>query len=181
MKYFYLLCFTLLLYPLVGIGQNRATDSLQQLLLHSSEDTNKVILLDKLFTQLEYNNIIKSKESLDKAMELSQKISWKKGIATCLKNSGYLAKDTGNYIQALIQFKKALATFEEIKDKNGIASSYNAIGEGNRMQGNYSEALRNYRISLKIKEELGDKNAIAGSHSNIPRSIKKLFYRSKNI
>jgi len=162
----------------VCIAQNRAIDSLLNLISKDQPDTNKVNHLNKLSSEFikigEYNSGL---EFGNKALALTRSIpipgdkinrrGWDKGIASAYSNIGIIYFNQGSYSQALKNFQLSLKIRIEIGDKYGIAESYNYMGNIYKYLGNYAEALKNYQISLKIREGIKDKKGIATSFSDI--------------
>src|SRR3954469_6455578 len=119
----------LLLFPFLfglssGKGQNSQIDSLQNLLKRAKQDTNKVNLLYQLSEVCEEEDILKYAIP---ALELAEKIEYKKGIADASNNIGYVLNNNGDKNKALEFHYKSLKIREEIRDKEGIASSLNNI------------------------------------------------------
>ena len=147
--------------------RNRSIDSLLTVLKTAKEDTTKVNALNNLFLKYEYADDEKSKEYLNKAFELSQKIDFKNGLATTYSYLGYFEEDKGNYPEALKNYLTSLKIRKAIGDIIGEASCYNNIGIIYRYQSNYPEALKKHFAALKIYEKINFKSAIAASYNNI--------------
>lgn len=151
----------------VCFAQNVKSDSLENIVKITDQDTTKVNALNALFLQYEFTDYEKAKNYLNKALELSEKIGYKKGLSVTYTYFGYFAEDEGDYPNAMKNYFAALKISTAIGDKNGIASSYNNIGNVYVEKGNYPEALKNYFLSLKIREAINDKTNIAASYNNI--------------
>lgn len=143
------------------------TDSLLTSLKILKEDTERVKVLNQLFLDFQYSDQLRAQNYLDQATEIAEKINFKSGLFECNMNQGFLAKDSGNYSQALFHFQISLSIANEINDNNGKAYSYNNIGVVHKITGNYPEALNNYFAALKIRESLGNKMGVAGCYGNI--------------
>ena len=150
-----------------AFGQQSRIDSLLNVLKTTKQDTTKVNTYNNLFLEVEFTDETKAKEYLKKALELSHKIDFKKGLGITFLYLGYLAEDKGNYPDALKNYFTTLKISEAIGDKKGIATSYLNIGNANYRQGNYPEALKSHFASLKIREAIGDKKGVASSYNNI--------------
>jgi len=151
----------------LSLSQNSKIDSLQSILLTENQDTSKIKILNNLFLLYEFSDSEKAKESLDRALELSQKNNYKKGLATTYTYLGYLAEDESDYPNALKNYYESLKISTAAMDQADIASSYNNLGNVYVQKGNYPEALKNFLNSLKIREAMGDKTNIAASYNNI--------------
>jgi tetratricopeptide (TPR) repeat protein len=103
----------------------------------------------------------------DSAMALSEKLGYKKGIASAWYNTGLIFQSQGNYPEAMKSYFRSLALREKLGDKQGMANSYNTIGVIYWFQKNYPEALRNLEISLDLKKAIGDEAGTASCYNNI--------------
>jgi len=149
-------------------AQQAESDSLQHLLRTQADDTSKVNTLNEL-SYVYYQTAVYDSELYyaQQALNLAQKLNWKRGMAVSLKNIGSACDDMGNNSDALVYYGRALNIFSSIDDKSGVSACYNNMGLVYRTLGNFSEALKNHFASLKIKEAIGDKNGIALSYNNI--------------
>ena len=121
----------------VAYGQN--IDSLKQIKI--SEDTSSVQVLNNL-----YNHYIHSdpKLALDytlKALDISLKLNYKKGIAFCYNNIGVFYKNQGAPDKAMSYYLESLELNREINNIIGEAYTMNNIGSIYSLQGNYDNAL----------------------------------------
>lgn len=96
----------LLIFLLISVSisaQNKTIDDLLIELKQSSEDTNKVNVLNQLsyesYRQGDFEAEMKYGEE---ALKLAEKLKWKKGIADSYKNIGGAYEDFGDYNQASI-------------------------------------------------------------------------------
>ena len=142
-------------------------DSLQALLETSIQDTNRVIILNRLSRAYLGNNPDKALDYAQQSLALSEQIDYKKGIGSSYNSIGNVYYIRADFPEALKNYSASLKINEELGQKNNIASAYNNIGNIYKQQGNYPEALKQYSASLKISEELGDKKSIAGAYLNI--------------
>ncbi len=146
---------------------DKKIDSLHALLKTAKEDTNKVNILNSLSRELSSNNPQQALNYAQKALQLSNNLKYKGGMANSYSYIGCSYCDQSDYSKALKYFFKSLKIFEEIGNKKGIASSYNFIGTFYYYQNNYSKALKYYYKSLKIFKEIGNKQGINDSYNNI--------------
>jgi tetratricopeptide (TPR) repeat protein len=101
------------------------------------------------------------------ALNLAQKLDYKKGITTSLNHIGRIYNNQGNLPDALKSFFSSLKIYEEMGFKEGIASCYGNIGSIYGQQGNYAEALKSFFIILKIYKEINNKKGIAYTYINL--------------
>ncbi|MDQ1266058.1 MAG: Guanylate cyclase protein [Bacteroidota bacterium] len=142
-------------------------DSLLHELTKYKNDTNRVIILNRLSFAYYADKPEETKRYADEALELSRKIGFKSGEAYSLSNIGTSYWVLAQYDKALNYYKKALALEESLGNKYGIASNNANIGSIYLRKSNFPKALDYYFSSLKIYEQLNDKNGIASSLTNI--------------
>ncbi|NII27840.1 tetratricopeptide repeat protein [Pseudoflavitalea sp. X16] len=145
-------------------AQSNTTDSLLNLLHKAKEDTNKVNILYQLSEICEEADILKYAVP---ALELAEKINYKKGIANAATNVGYVYSIQSDYAKALSYAQKSLAIREEIGDKKGISVSLTNIGYVYYNQGAIPKALEYFIKSLQIKETTGDEKGAANGLNNV--------------
>lgn len=149
-------------------SQDRKLDSLLKVVALHQNDTiaakayNKIgdIYLDKglVDTGFKYTK---------KAYNISCKLKFNYGIATCSNDLGRIFNYMGSQDSALYYFSKAKDYYLILKDSVLIAGMLNNIGVVYKAHGNISKALDYYFESLKIKERLHDTIGIANSYTNI--------------
>ena len=142
-------------------------DSLLNELKTTKEDTIKVNLLNTLSWEYHYSDYDKANEYAQQALQLSNKVNYKKGVATSFYRIGIVHHLRGNYAKALEYYQKSLIIKEELRDKKGIAKCLMNIGSVHFRQDNYTKTLEYYQKSLIIKEELGDKQGVSTTLNNI--------------
>jgi serine phosphatase RsbU (regulator of sigma subunit) len=107
-------------------------------------------------------------DSLGKlALDLGDKIGFKKGVAIAYRNIGNIFFAQGNYPEALNNQLKSLKIAEEIGNKVSVCNAYTNIGNIYGAEGNDPEALKNFLQSQKIAEKIGDKEDLARDYGNI--------------
>jgi len=142
-------------------------DSLEQALQTATGDTDKVKILNLLCEEYNYKDLEKVLQYGLRALSISERLGYKRGIANSFNNLGEAHRNQGNYEKALNFYKQSLRINEELENKLGIASCLNSIGVVYMYQGNYEESIDYYMQSLTINEELGNKNGIAITLSNV--------------
>lgn len=150
------------------IAQQSEIDSLQTVVKNRNEDTLKVNILNLLSSELDDNGKFDmALQYADQALNLSQKLSYKKGEAVAFINFGNIYADKGNAEEALRRYNASLKIREQLGDNNNIAACYNNIGIVYLGLGNFPEALKNNFASLKLYKEIENQNGIAKSSNNI--------------
>ena len=136
---------------------HQLTDSLTNELAKKKDDSNKVKLLDKLsYAYSTFNPKEGVSKALD-ALQLSEKLSWRKGIALANGDLSINYTALSEYKLALDYANKALTIYQEAGDRNGIAATMANIALIYLAQSNYPKALEYSFKTLKIYEEDHDK------------------------
>ncbi|MBI3501304.1 MAG: tetratricopeptide repeat protein [Bacteroidetes bacterium] len=131
----------------------------------AKEDTAKANILNALSYEEVYPD--KSIEYAQRALELSEKSEYKKGISFAYSNLGNAFIELGALDKAEEYHSRALKIREQLQEKSLIAASVFNLARIQYMQGNHSKALElNFR-ALALREEVGDKKAIAATYNNI--------------
>jgi tetratricopeptide (TPR) repeat protein len=154
-------------------AQTPKIDSLKKALSSLPKPTNKlsdstyIKTIQLLTWEYSYINPDTAITLAQKALQLSEKINWKKGKAVCLRILGSCEVDKGNYSIALEYYNTGLKISEELSNKSLQATFLSNIGIVYRNQSDYPKALEYYFKALKIDEELGNKKDIARHLGNI--------------
>ncbi len=158
-----------LLYSFAVNAQNDSfnIDSLKKVLLTGNEDTAKVKLLNHLSLVCLRNFQDSSFRFANQALNLSEKLKWKPGIANACEILGRIYMQSSNKADALNYYFKAKKVNEELKNKNGIAQNLNEIGAVYLYMNELQSCINYYRQSLTIYEEVKDDDAIAMMCKNI--------------
>lgn len=142
-------------------------DSLFQLLRTSKQDTNKVLLLYELSREFFNSDIDRAEKYSNRALFLSERLDYNKGIAMSYNNLGIINYYKAIYNVALSYHDRSLELMTEIGDRKGMARSHNNKGTVYTQQGEYSLAIEEYLSSIRILEELGDQEGVGKSYNNI--------------
>jgi len=149
-------------------AQDSEIDSLENLItIHTQDDTVKVNLLNKITYKLYPDDNDKALEYAEEAGKLADKLSYLKGTAESLQQTGEFYFYNSDYPQALDYYLKALQIYKKTNDKHSISRCLNYIGIAYRKQGDYLKALDYYQQALTIKKEINDKNGISNCLNNI--------------
>jgi len=167
-------------------GNNKInTDSIDQIIAGEPIDSLRVDLLNKLFRKVQWTLPGKASEMVMEALELAQKIDYKRGLIGAYLNMGSEQNNKSNYTRGMHNYKLGLFHAEELKDTAAMSAANHGLGVTFWKQGNYTKALEYYYIALGFRQTLNDTNAIANSYANIgiiykvQRDYKKAleFYR----
>ncbi len=139
MKKLFLLSFVCLLLLIKTNAQN--LDSLKQLVYNGKDDTLKVQRLNFLSNVNVYSRPDSGLAYAQRALQLSQKISYKTGEAIALSLVGSNLSQLGDYSGSLSFGFKALKLLQELNDMGGIIVTTETIGTHYRDHGDYKQAL----------------------------------------
>lgn len=143
------------------------TDSLEQVLQQSKPDTNRVNTLVKLAQNYFFNNVEKSLEYNQDALNLAQKIGFEKGVSDAYRNKGIIYFIGSNYDSALVYYEKSLEISQKIQHERGILLTSTNLGIIYHNKGDYEKALSYYESVLQIVERNEDKKLIGSVCNNI--------------
>jgi serine phosphatase RsbU (regulator of sigma subunit) len=167
---FLLSIFIAILLPATLPAQTLTIDSLKKVLdTNPNEDTsraNTLITLSNIYER-EMNDMKKLDKSAKELLVLSQKLDYKKGIATAYRYKGKISTSRSDLKTSMHFYIKALEIFESIENKAGISSCYQNIGIDNYIKGDYETAITYALKAAKLCEEIGDKRGTANSYNNI--------------
>jgi serine phosphatase RsbU (regulator of sigma subunit)/tetratricopeptide (TPR) repeat protein len=167
-RFFHSLIFSIFFGLILCHAQNvQKIDSLTKALNNTIADTEKVNIYNALAFEYLYSEPDKSFNNTDKAINLSKRISYTKGIGSSLNSFGNIYLNRGNYDSALFYYSESLKIFEGISERTRIAMCLNNIGTAYHLKGDYAKTIEYYNNSLKIREEINDKKGISDCLNNI--------------
>lgn len=159
--------------------QERAVDSLKNIIKSSAHDTLKINAYqtwDDLIYNFDMNldeelnrKIIGLAESNLKKNTLSgpEIHTFKKDLAAGLNTLATILTSQGDLGKSLDFQNKSLKLSDELGDKKGMANSLNNIGAIYEQKGDCPRAIEYYTHSLKLREEMGDDKGVALALNNI--------------
>ncbi len=166
----------LIFYSVQFFSQNKAIDSLKNIIAQSKVDTIKLYNLNRLIEILpdgdwqkcnvEMGNISKKIINEKKADERSIHVA-KKFYSTYLNNIGYDAFQKGNVQKSIEFYHQSLKMFEAIGEKYDAANVNNNLGFIYFNENDMTTALKYYLKCLKSNQEIKHKNGIAVCYNNI--------------
>ena len=159
-----------------AFSQEKAVDSLQNVLKNSKDDIQTAKVLNQLAAAYQDFNPKMLKEYAQKALEVSRKINFVIEEGTAFLNLGNAAIISGNYPEALENFQNAQIIFEnqlqeqsdsQLELKNGLARAYGSMGIVFSEQNSYAKALQNHLKAVKLYEETNQEIKVAQVCNNI--------------
>ncbi len=125
--------------------------NLNSIVSSSLSDVDKVKKINQLSTYLIENNQLNDAETaIQKALEISNKMSFDAGKAMALDNMGLVAQSRFDYTNAMNYFVEALRLKDSAGDKLNVAKSKLHIGKVFFLQRNEENALVNYQSALTL-------------------------------
>jgi signal transduction histidine kinase/tetratricopeptide (TPR) repeat protein len=145
---------------------NKIIDSLEKI-ASRQQDTNLIKTYNELTWQ--YRNVDQNKaiSYANKAIDLSIRYKFDKGIAQAYNDLGIIFYDKQNFDTAIVLYNKSFAIRQQKNDVSGMAKLYNKIGVVYQKQGNFDKALENQLNALKLFEQVKDDIGISYSLNNI--------------
>lgn len=148
-------------------AQSSTLDSLKEITITLSQDTNKVNHL------LEISSILFGKEPdtaliyAQEALSIARATKFKKGEGYALKNIGLAYYVKGNFVEVYDYWQQSLEVFKSIPFQLGISNLNSNIGAVHFNYADYPKALEFYLESLKAAEKLDDPLRISTALQNI--------------
>jgi len=164
MKKIFILLSVIFSIAVKSYAQNPKIDSLLTLLKTYKEDTNRVMALNGLSSQLLAN--MQFNEALMRAKEalaLADKLHFQKGQGYSLIMKGYCFDALSSYDSAITCYHVALDAFAACNEKGRIGKVNLAIANAYSFMGNTNKALEFYISAYKSNEAQGDSMEMAGS------------------
>ncbi len=180
-------------------SQKSKIDTLKDIIQSATNDTviinawiewDNLIYLNDPALDLVLNQKIDSlcSENLNKQLDESLIIFYKKSKSFALNNIGLFYYDTGDYLESIKYHLESLAIDKALKNLKGLANSYMNIGNNYYIQGDFSKAIEYYNKSLLMQEKMDDKKGMANSYMNIGNIyqlqkdyIKTIEYYNKSL
>jgi two-component system NarL family sensor kinase len=145
---------------------NRIIDSLEKKAV-LQKDSILAITLNELTWQYRFINADKAISYGNKAIQLSQKLKFDKGLAQAYNDLGILFYDRQDFDSAIILYNKAFEIRKRNNDALGMAKLYNKIGVVYQKEGEYARAMEVQLNALKLFESQNDNIGISYSLNNI--------------
>ena len=162
-----------LCFPLVSYGQVKIED-LEKELKSLPEDTIRVDFLCDLSHAISISSPQKAEQYALEAIELGEKLGFKKGIARGYNVLAISFSVRGDYTSQLENLQKALDIYTELDNQEGVSKILNNFGVSFYYQGNYQKSAEYYFSALEICEKKGMDLLTAQLLNNIGEVYEKL-------
>lgn len=147
-------------------SQNLNIDSCLTVLKNAKEDTNKVILLDKVAWSISYKNLKTGIEYSEKSLTLAKALNYERFYANIYNTQGAIYTDLGELNKALKLFLEGLENTRKYHNYYMEARLLSSLGNLYNEQKENRTALSYYlqSIDLNKKTDIGDIIYIAQSN-----------------
>ena len=142
-------------------------DSMLKVLAGEKDDSNKVKTLSRISQYYYSVEPLKSFPYANQALQLAEKIKWKKGIANLSNNLGLYISDTGNNALGRKYYAASYTLNLELDAKANQVNNLNNIGRSYMVESAYTGAADNFFKALAIAEKLNDNDLVALVAGNI--------------
>lgn len=139
------------------------------LIASEKADTVKARLLIRYANSIVWYNLDSSMALANKALELSKKANYNRGIAISLMAISVFHTNVGNYDKGLLYNLDALSYARKITPANYglIAKIYMNIGVIHSDLGDYNEAATHFYTSIDYAEKGNSKSSLATAYNNL--------------
>lgn len=152
-------------------GNSQKVDSLLQIIEQPDiPDTVRINTNNSISRQLSFVNPIDALDYTQKALELSGKINYKKGLAESYRNLGSIYSYYGNYYLTVYNLQKAMEGYEELNDSVGLANCYISMGHMYRYLHNIPQEIAYHKLAYEIHTRFGILERIAVTAHNLGES-----------
>ena len=148
-------------------GREKTIDSLKTELGRAADDSNKVSILVSLGKMLVNYDAREALKYCKPAVELAEKLQWKKGMATAYNTQGACYKGLADYPDALSNYFKSLEINEALGNKEYIARTSGNIGNVYRELRNFPKAQEYLEKALTINLSIGKKTNASDNYSDL--------------
>jgi tetratricopeptide (TPR) repeat protein len=151
----------------LSLAQNKKTDSLLTALKTAKEDTNKVNVLNSLFTNYIERKLDSAFLFANSAHDLAEKIKWQKGKIDALMNLSFYLRKKGDFQLALKNLSIAEEMAKQEKDEIRLGKILGHIGSVHLELVEYEKAKSCFQKALVLYEKNNYKSGIGKIYTNI--------------
>ncbi len=159
--------FLLLIFTLQLFSQNSKIDSLRNTINTAKTDTTKINSLLQLGNLLMRQDLQSSIDTLNLAIELSQKAEFDEGLAMAYRYIGFTFFYKGQTDSTIEYFNKSLELFKKVGNKEEAGKMYNNIGVVNKRLGNLKDAMTSFEQAIQLLEQTNDQRSLLSSCVNL--------------
>ncbi|WP_299462357.1 tetratricopeptide repeat protein [uncultured Microscilla sp.] len=149
-------------------AQTPKADSLKALLKnYPQRDTQYVNLLNATGMKIYSSNPEQTAGYGKKALELSQKLNYLKGIAQAYHTLGVSRYVKGKYAQAAQYYRKALNFYRKTNNRYKVASIQSNLGTLSIWQANYDQSIKHFMKAVTYFKSINDHGALANCYNSL--------------
>lgn len=148
-------------------AQKHKTDSLNSLLLETTNDQDRIKVLNELTVQLRRSYPDSALYFAKQAEELALRHHAKNYLAECYKNMGNIYNGKDNFQKATDYYQQSIKIYRQIGDSLGVAKNFNNLGALHRNRGSFTISLEYYQKSLELRKLKNDKFGLGITYNNI--------------
>ena len=149
-------------------GQTNPIDSFKQKLLTASDDSTRIILLDKLSRIYTFSSADTALFYARYGLELARKINFESGEAYVLLDLASAMTTLGNYSNSLGFAYQAIPIFLKLRDSSGLSFAHMNLGLCYREQGDYEKAKNHLYTAIELQKSIGgDAKDLQGVMSSV--------------
>lgn len=150
-----------------GAFAQESAEELLAIIRQEKGDTNEVIALNQLFRQERRNDPEQAHAYLEKALNLAEKLTYRRGLAGVYRSYGNYYIERGEAEKAKEALLKSQELYEAMGDRSGVNGCLNGLGNLAQRQGDQGLALDYYLQNARIHKELGDQAGLGAAFQNI--------------
>jgi serine phosphatase RsbU (regulator of sigma subunit)/Tfp pilus assembly protein PilF len=151
-----------------GFSQNqRAVDSLQQVIKNTSDISVQIDAMYLLGNEYQNTNPDKRKELVLEAIQMAESTANKDGLAKGYHNLGECYLHFSEYDEALAYYKKAINLYVELGQQDEADGLNNDLGLTYQRKGVYEKSAEHFLIALKVAERKNDLELVASIYNNM--------------
>ena len=150
-------------------------DSLLEVIV-KQDGYDRIKTLNHLAYSLYFIDFEVSKQYAEEAMDLSEKLGYKEGIAEAYRNLGYIYWYGGDYPEALKKCHKSMTLYEELNNRYKLARLYEVIAGIHYNCKNIQKAQEYVNTAMNIfKEKATDGGTVGNARDTVRVHMRLAF------
>lgn len=174
--------FILYIFSVVQLSaQQPALDSLETALRKSSQDTNRVHLLNQLASKFQFANPAKAMKYAEESISLARKIDFDIGLATAYRLAGVLSVDKSDFNNGSSYYQKAMSLVGGRTDSRSVrlyAMLQHNIGVIYHYREEYDSAVDYYLKAARYYNEVGEESLLFNTYNNLGHIYSMMLDRN---
>lgn len=150
-----------------SFAQDLNIDSCLRVLKTLKEDTNKVILLNKIAWNIAYTNLRQGLDYSKQSYDLARRLNYEREYPRICNTMGAIYADMAEVPLALDQYLEGLKFAKKYDQPASAAALYNSLGNLYGTTGETRKAMANYLMSVKELKRAQPDRFPSGTYSNL--------------